>query len=326
VQSTWLYLEPVFASPDIMRQMPREGRKFASVDKMFRSTMSKALANPLVIVVFNDENLLSNFNEANNTLDSVQKGLNDYLETKRAVFPRFFFLSNDELLDILAETRDPTRVVPHLPKCFEGVNNVSDDRMLHCSSLKCKCTLPMQVKFDDSLCIIDILSCEGERVPLATAIDPNGGGQAGLVELWLLKLESVIRDSLRGILTNALSKYAAVPRIEFVLSWPSQIVESPPLTSILHSTLMRCSGVGSGWNHIYVPSRSCSSLLLVSGTGIPVQNFQKFLSPLLCFAACRFSQTFRDQLDVEQLLTREVNDIIGLVRFLKSYFGVFTAF
>ena len=98
--------------------------KFAAVDKMFRATMSKVLANPLAIVVMCDENLLSSFSEAHKMLDSVQKGLNDYLETKRAVFPRFFFLSNDELLDILAETRDPKRVIPHLPKCFEGICDV----------------------------------------------------------------------------------------------------------------------------------------------------------------------------------------------------------
>jgi hypothetical protein len=98
--------------------------KFAAVDKMFRTTMSKVLANPLAIVVMGDENLLVSFSEAHKMLDSVQKGLNDYLETKRAVFPRFFFLSNDELLDILAETRDPKRVIPHLPKCFEGVCDV----------------------------------------------------------------------------------------------------------------------------------------------------------------------------------------------------------
>ncbi len=87
--------------------------------------MSKVVSNSLVIVVMNDENLLTSLTDANKALDSVQKGLNDYLETKRAVFPRFFFLSNDELLDILAETRDPKRVVPHLPKCFEGISNVS---------------------------------------------------------------------------------------------------------------------------------------------------------------------------------------------------------
>ena len=42
---------------------------------------------------------------ANETLAKTQKRVEDHLETKRQAFPRFCFLSNDELLEILAQAR-----------------------------------------------------------------------------------------------------------------------------------------------------------------------------------------------------------------------------
>ena len=57
----------------------------------------------------------------NQQLDKIQKNLENYLEEKRSVFPRFYFLSNDELLQILANAADIKAVERHINKCFDNI-------------------------------------------------------------------------------------------------------------------------------------------------------------------------------------------------------------
>ena len=113
------------SSPDIITQLPIETKRYQTMDRIWRRVMNNAKNVPIVIQLCPDARLLENLKECNKLLEQVQKGLSDYLESKRAVFPRFYFLSDDELLEILSQTKDPTAVQPHLRKCFENIARVS---------------------------------------------------------------------------------------------------------------------------------------------------------------------------------------------------------
>ena len=199
VQRNWLYLQPIFESADINRQLPTEGKKFATVDKNWRGTISSAKVNPKVLEFCDNEKLLERFKESEVLLDQVQKGLSDYLETKRSVFARFYFLSNDELLSILSESKDVHRVQPHLKKCFEGID---------------------KVKFRQDLTIDRFISPESEEVMCLVPIDPKEKG----VEHWMLELEEMMRLSVRDVMRQAVEDYVVTPRPTWMQKWPGMCV------------------------------------------------------------------------------------------------------
>ena len=120
-QRTWMNLEPVFNSGEIEKTLPVETMKFRDVDRLWRDTTEQINDEPGIMELTERENLLSAFTEANKKLDDIQRSLNQYLEIKSNVFPRFFFLASDDLLMLLAQTKDPRAVQPHMDKCFEGI-------------------------------------------------------------------------------------------------------------------------------------------------------------------------------------------------------------
>ena len=200
VQSNWMYLQPIFDSPDIAKQLPTEANKFKGVDTLWRSTMNQTKESPHTLTVCTKQGLAEKLQGANANLEQIQKHLNQYLEEKRSVFARFYFLSNDELLQILSQTKEVENVRPHLKKVFENMHDMEfkqPEKTMHA-----------------------MFSAERERIDFVKPVDPRGKN----VEYWMGDVEKMMMISVRHVLLKSITDYRKRLRTEWMLSHPGQCI------------------------------------------------------------------------------------------------------
>ncbi|RZC39366.1 dynein heavy chain 6, axonemal, partial [Asbolus verrucosus] len=224
-QQSWIYLEVIFSAPDIQRQLPNESKLFLIVDKSWKQIMRRTAKIPLAMEAALHPGLLEELEKNNALLEQIMKCLESYLEVKRVAFPRFYFLSNDELLEILAQTKNPHAVQPHLRKCFDAIAKLEfaskeDEGAPAVEGEAADLIKKKSVSATTILTtnIVAMISPEGERVTLGKGLKARGN-----VEDWLAKVEASMFLSLRRLMKASLADYEESSRLDWMVRHPNQI-------------------------------------------------------------------------------------------------------
>ena len=185
VQKKWQYLESIFiGSEDIKQKLPEAAKKFENIDKAWHKTMQETVKECNVVKACCVDGRLEMFQELATNLDACQKSLSDFLNSKRNSFPRFFFISDDEMLSVLGSS-DVTAVQEHCLKMFDN-----------CASL---------IFGRQNKVVMGMTSAEGESYQFKTQTSTEGP-----VEFWMTNVVKEMKVSLRQMMKEGIFHYPKV--------------------------------------------------------------------------------------------------------------------
>ncbi|XP_048655651.1 dynein axonemal heavy chain 11 isoform X1 [Marmota marmota marmota] len=203
VQRTWSHLESIFVcSEDIRIQLVEDARRFDGVDAEFKELMLETAKIKNVLEAACRPLLYEKLKDLQYRLSLCEKALAEYLETKRVAFPRFYFISSADLLDILSKGAQPKQVTRHLAKLFDSITDLQFEDNQDASAYRA----------------VGMYSKEKEYVPFQAKCECIGH-----VETWLLQLEQTMQETVRQSITEAIVAYEETPRELWIFDFPAQV-------------------------------------------------------------------------------------------------------
>ncbi|XP_063051673.1 dynein axonemal heavy chain 10 [Engraulis encrasicolus] len=202
VQRKWMYLESIFIGGDIRSQLPEEAKKFDNIDRTFKKIMADSVKDPGIKRCCLVPNRLVDLQALSDGLERCQKSLNDYLDSKRNAFPRFFFISDDELLSILGSS-EPTCVQEHIIKMYDNIASLQFD-----------------LGGNGETMAKALVSAEGEMMTLRQPVAAEGR-----VEEWMTKVLLEMRRTNKLITKEAIFYYShQKSRVDWMLDYQGMVV------------------------------------------------------------------------------------------------------
>ncbi|CAE7620071.1 DNAH9, partial [Symbiodinium natans] len=185
-QVNWCRLEPIFMqSDDIRSQLPDDSKRFELLDNSWKDLMMEASRSSLIVEICMAEGRAQTLADISDALDTCERSLNDYLEQKKKYFPRFYFVANGALLDILSNGNKPLKVAEYLGDVFDGIRTLDFSKDPQFGRIAC-----------------GHRAKDGEFVAWPSE-NPGVFSLEGPVEQYLSGLESHVRLALREILEQA---------------------------------------------------------------------------------------------------------------------------
>ncbi|XP_059763861.1 dynein axonemal heavy chain 17 isoform X1 [Balaenoptera ricei] len=207
VQRAWSHLESIFiGSEDIRAQLPEDSKRFDDIDQEFKALMEEAVKTPNVVEATNKPGLYDKLENLKKRLAVCENALAEYLETKRLAFPRFYFVSSADLLDILSNGNDPVEVSRHLSKLFDSL---------------CKLKFRLDADGKPLRFGLGMYSKEDEYVAFDQECDLSGQ-----VEVWLNRVLDRMCATVRHEIPEAVVTYEEKPREQWIFDYPAQIALS----------------------------------------------------------------------------------------------------
>ncbi|XP_041102237.1 dynein heavy chain 11, axonemal-like [Polyodon spathula] len=204
VQRTWSHLESIFiGSEDIRKQLPQDAKRFDGIDADFNELMIESAKTKNVIGATNKPNLFERLEDLQKRLSLCEKALAEYLETKRLAFPRFYFVSSADLLDILSKGTQPKEVTRHLAKLFDNMADLKFEE---------------DEKDEPTKTAVGMYSKENEYASFNATCNCTGQ-----VETWLNCLEETMCQTVRHHITEAVGAYEEKPREQWLFDYPAQV-------------------------------------------------------------------------------------------------------